>query len=151
MTTGNVNGKKLQLIHDASSMYYLHPSEGPSNSSTKYLLTGDNYDVWTKATINALDGRNKYGFVNGDFVQPTEKSPEYFAWRSNNSNICSWIFNCVDISIQPSIVSHKIAVDLWIDLQERYSIVNSPRINQLILTKGTICCDSLYKVQEFMG
>ena len=133
MTTGNNGkGKKLQLIHDASTIYYLHPSEGPNNQLTKYLLAGDNYDIWAKAVINALEGRNKFGFVNGDYTEPVDpKSPDYIAWKSNNSTICSWIFNSVAISIQPSIVSHKIATELWNDLKERYTIVNGPRINQL--------------------
>ncbi|XP_074298411.1 uncharacterized protein LOC141629285 [Silene latifolia] len=129
---GNGNGKKLQLIHDASTIYYLHPSEGPSNSLTKYLLTGDNYEIWIKAIINGLDSRNKFGFVNGNFVKPVdEKSAEFAAWKSNNSIICAWIFNSVDSSIQPSIGSHNIASELWNDLKERYSTTNGPRINQL--------------------
>ncbi|XP_074293232.1 uncharacterized protein LOC141620199 [Silene latifolia] len=96
------------------------------------MLTGDNYEIWTKAIINALDSRNKFGFVNGDFCKPAdEKSTEFAAWKSNNSIICSWIFNSVDVSIQPSIVSHNIASELWADLKERYSTINGPRINQL--------------------
>lgn len=83
-------GKKLQLIHDVSTVYYLHPPEGPGNALTKYSLTEENYDVWTKAVINVLDGRNKYGFFNGDFCKPVdEKSDDFAAWKSNNSIICS--------------------------------------------------------------
>ncbi|VFQ66724.1 unnamed protein product [Cuscuta campestris] len=37
----------------------------------------------------------------------------------------------VDESIQPSIVSHTIAFELWDDLQKRYSCSNGPRIYQL--------------------
>lgn len=132
MSGGNGNGKKVQLIHDASSIYYLHPSEAGGVPLTKYFLTGENYDVWEKAIINALEGRNKYGFITGEFAKPSdEKSPEFSAWKSNNSIICSWLFNSIDITIQPSIVSHKIAKEMWDDLKERYSISNGPRLNQL--------------------
>lgn len=48
--------------------------KAPGNSLTKYLLTRDNYDVWTKAIINALKGRNKYGFTNGNFVKSVDES-----------------------------------------------------------------------------
>lgn len=131
--TGGDNTKKVpQLIHDSSSIYYLHPSEGPTIALSKYLLLGDNYDVWSKAIINALEGHNKLGFVNGDFTKPAATNiAELCAWKSNNSTICAWIFNSVNFTIQPSIVSHKIASEMWIDLKERYSIVNGPRINQL--------------------
>ncbi|KNA09881.1 hypothetical protein SOVF_149230, partial [Spinacia oleracea] len=126
------NGKKVQLIHDASSIYYLHPSEGPSNSLTKYMLKNENFDIWEKAIINALEGRNKFGFVNGEFEKPTdETSAEFSAWKSNNSTICSWMFNSIDESIQPSVAGHKIAREMWLDFKERYSNNNGPRLNQL--------------------
>ncbi|KAK9714728.1 hypothetical protein RND81_06G115200 [Saponaria officinalis] len=100
MVDGNNDGSKgkskPQLIHDPGSIYYLHPSETGS-SLTKSLLSDSNYDIWEKAVTNALEGRNKFGFINGEFKRPTdEKSAEFLAWKSNNSTICSWIFNLVD-------------------------------------------------------
>ena len=55
---GETNTKMPLLIHDTSYVYFLH-SEGPSMPLTKYLLTGDNYDVWSKAILNALEGKHK--------------------------------------------------------------------------------------------
>ncbi|XP_056690914.1 uncharacterized protein [Spinacia oleracea] len=122
----------IQLIHDASSIYYLHLSEGPSNSLSKYLLKEQNDDIWEKAIVNALEGKNKYGFVNGDWAKPKDETgAEFAAWKANNSTICYWIFNSVDESIQPSIVSHKIAKDMWQDIKERFCVSNGPRLNQL--------------------
>lgn len=80
-----------------------------------------------------MEGKNKYGLINGDFAKPAdEKGSEFVAWKANNSTlICSWIFNSVDESIQPSVVSNKIAQHLWNDLKERYCVSNGPRLNQL--------------------
>ena len=120
------------LIHDTSSVYFLHPSEGPGMPLTKYVLIGDNYDVWSKAILNALEGKHKQGFINGDISKPTDsQSPEYIAWGANNSTICGWMFNSIDISIQPSVAGHKIAFEMWNDLKERYAVINGPRIHQL--------------------
>lgn len=69
----NTGKAKPQLIHDPSSIYFLHPSEGPGMPLTKSILTGDNYDVWVKAIVNGLEGKKKYGFVNGDFPKPTDE------------------------------------------------------------------------------
>lgn len=146
--SGNNGRTKIQLIHDASSIYYLHPSEGPNNSLSKYLLKENNYDIWEKTIVNALEGKNKDGFINGDVAKPTdEKSAEFVAWKANNSTICSWIFNSVDESIQPSVVSHKIAKDMWSDLKDRYCVSNGPRVNQLkseynlaTSSKRPLCC-----------
>lgn len=101
-------------------------------SITKYVFTGDNFDVWDKAIMNGLEGKNKQGFVNGEISKPTdETSAEFVAWRSNNSTICGWMFNSIDISIQPSVAGHKIALEMWTDLKERYFVVNGPHIHQL--------------------
>ncbi|VFQ88276.1 unnamed protein product [Cuscuta campestris] len=125
------NPKKTRLIHDPSSVYYLHPSEGPSNSLTKYLLKSDNFDIWEKAIRNALGGRGKSIFLSpGGIPQPTDEH-ELSAWSANNQIICSWIFNSVDESIQPSIVSHTVASVLWEALKKRYSCSNGPRVYQL--------------------
>ncbi|XP_056690690.1 uncharacterized protein [Spinacia oleracea] len=129
---------------NASSIYYLHLSKGPTNSLSKYLLKENSYDIWEKVIVNALEGKNKYGFVNGDFAKPTDETgPEFVAWKANNSTICSWIFNSVDESIQPSVVSHKIDKDMWIDLKERYCVSNGPRLNQLISDYHSLCQKNL--------
>ncbi|VFQ98309.1 unnamed protein product [Cuscuta campestris] len=123
--------KKTWLIHDPSTIYYLHPSEHAGNALTKYLLKSDNYEVWEKAIRNALGGRGKAIFLIPDGVPKPKDERELAAWESNNSIICSWIFNSVDESIQPSIVSHSVASVLWSDLKKRYSTSNGPRIYQL--------------------
>ncbi|VFQ67474.1 unnamed protein product [Cuscuta campestris] len=123
--------KRARLIHDPSSIYYLHPSEGPGNSLTKFLLKCDNFDIWEKAIRNALGGRGKSIFLSPvDVPKPVDEN-ELSAWYANHQIICSWIFNSVDESIQPSIVSHTISSELWDDLRKRYSCSNGPRIYQL--------------------
>ncbi|XP_056691695.1 uncharacterized protein [Spinacia oleracea] len=133
MAGGEASEKKApQLIHDTSSIYFLHPSEGPGMSITKCVLLGENYDVWSKAIMNGLEGKNKLGFLTGDIARPTdETSPEFIAWRSNNSTICGWIFNSLHESLQSSVVSHRIATEFWADLKERYATTNGPKIHQL--------------------
>ncbi|RAL51728.1 hypothetical protein DM860_010446 [Cuscuta australis] len=123
--------KKTWLIHDPSTIYYLHPSEHAGNALTKYLLKSDNYEVWEKGIRNALGGRGKAIFLIPNGVPKPKDERELAAWESNNSIICSWIFNSVDESIQPSIVSHSVASVLWSDLKKRYSTSNGPRIYQL--------------------
>ncbi|VFQ95864.1 unnamed protein product [Cuscuta campestris] len=129
--TINMTTKKANLIHDPSSIYYLHPSEGPSNSLTKYVLHSDNYDVWKKAVLHALGARGKAKFLTATGVPKPTDEAELGAWESNHSIICSWLCNSVDESIQQSIISHMIAYDLWNDLKKRYGGSNGPRMYQL--------------------
>nr|XP_019066441.1 uncharacterized protein LOC109118840 [Solanum lycopersicum] len=130
-TVSTATVAKIRPIHDPSSVYYLHPSEGPSNSLTKYLLKGDNFDVWEQAICHALEGRSKIGFLyENEFPKPTNDL-ELDAWKANNSIICSWIFNSADETIQPSLVAHKIAHELWTDIKARYRGTNAPKSWQL--------------------
>ena len=130
-TVSTATVAKIRPIHDPSSVYYLHPSEGPSNSLTKYLLKGDNFDVWEQAICHALEGRSKIGFLyENEFPKPTNYL-ELDAWKANNSIICSWIFNSADEMIQPSLVAHKIAHELWTDIKARYGGMNAPKSWQL--------------------
>ncbi|VFQ68848.1 unnamed protein product [Cuscuta campestris] len=123
--------KKTRLIHDPSSEYYLHPSEGPGNALTKHVLKGDNFDTWEKSIVNALKGCSKAGFLSPVGVPKPTDPMEIEAWEANNSTICSWIFNSVEETIQPSIASHTVVHELWTDLKARYSTVNEPHIYQL--------------------
>ncbi|GAA0139006.1 hypothetical protein LIER_00638 [Lithospermum erythrorhizon] len=96
-------------------------------SLTTYVLTGDNYDIWAKAILNGLEGKNKLGFINGQYPPPGDKaSLEYAAWRANNSAICGWLFNSTDSNIQSSNASHNIVSELWLDLKERVVVLIYP-------------------------
>lgn len=60
MIEGEKDVKKTQFIYDAST-YYIYIIHNSSESLTTYLLTGDNYDTWSKAIMNELEGRNTAG------------------------------------------------------------------------------------------
>ncbi|VFQ61178.1 unnamed protein product [Cuscuta campestris] len=116
--------KKTWLIHDPTTIYYLHPSEHVGNALTKYLLKSANYEIWEKAICYAFGGRGKAVFLSPKVVPKPKDERELGTWESNNSIIYSWIFNSVGESIQPSIVSHIIAFELWSDLKKRDSANN---------------------------
>ncbi|VFQ80728.1 unnamed protein product [Cuscuta campestris] len=86
--------KKTRLIHDPSSIYYLHPSEGPDNSLTKYLLKSDTFDIWEKAILNALGGRGKSVFLSSVGVPKPTDEHELSAWR----NVTGLLFVLVTIA-----------------------------------------------------
>lgn len=35
-----------------------------------YLLTGDNYPIWSRTMKNALQAKNKLGFIEGSIKEP---------------------------------------------------------------------------------
>ena len=48
-----------------------------------------------------------------------------------NSIICSWILNVVGPKLHTNIAYEEMARDMWINLQKRYAVGNTPKIHQL--------------------
>lgn len=145
-----MSNSKVQLLHDPSSIYFLHPSRGSSMSLTKMVLLENNYDLWEKAIYNGLEGKNKLGFINGEIHKPNDrKSPEYVAWRANNSTICNWLLNSIDASIQPSVIGHQVAREMGFHLKEQFSISNNPRRHQLKSQYHHLCQQGMSVVSYF--
>ncbi|KAL9152172.1 hypothetical protein ABFS82_11G102700 [Erythranthe guttata] len=119
-------------IDEASSPYYLHPSDGPNLILVSQALTEDNYASWSRAMIISLTVKNKVSFVTGTIVDPGIQDPILQnAWIRNNSMVMSWIINAVSKDIQGSIMYSLSAKDIWDDLKVRFSQTNGPRIFQL--------------------
>ncbi|PNX79140.1 receptor-like serine/threonine kinase, partial [Trifolium pratense] len=78
---------------DASSPYFIHPSDGTNSVSVKPLLTGSNYHSWARSMRRALGGKTKFEFVDGTFSVVTDQfDSSYRAWiQSLNPSI-----TCVD-------------------------------------------------------
>jgi len=62
---------------------------------------------------------------------PDTASLEIEDWWTVQSMLISWIMNTVEPSLQTTVTYTDTAKELWDDLQERFSVVNGPRIQQL--------------------
>nr|CAD1840351.1 unnamed protein product [Ananas comosus var. bracteatus] len=80
---------------------------------------------------NALRAKNKYGFVDGTIMKPEETSPDVHAWEKCNSMIISWLFNSLAKELHDSVAYAETAREMWIDLEERFSQGNAPRVHQI--------------------
>ncbi|OMO65653.1 hypothetical protein CCACVL1_21443 [Corchorus capsularis] len=116
---------------DLSSPYLLQPSDHPGAILVSCPLNGDNYPTWARAMTNALRARNKYGFVDGSLAKPEATSPDVSTWEKCNSMVISWIFNSLSSDLHNSVAYVDTAREMWLDLEERFSQGNAPRINQL--------------------
>ncbi|KAJ4790588.1 Retroelement pol polyprotein-like [Rhynchospora pubera] len=110
---------------------FISPSDSPGMMISSCILKGENYDLWVKAMRNALRAKNKLGFVDGTITQPKDNTVEAAVWGSCNSMLVSWLFNCIDPSLQPSVAYFETVKELWDDLKGRFSVGDVPRIHQL--------------------
>ncbi|XP_074284115.1 uncharacterized protein LOC141608671 [Silene latifolia] len=122
-----------KMIIPPSSPLFLHPSDSPSLKLTQTSFNGENYDLWADVVRNGLDAKNKLGFVDGTVTKPTDKdSYEAVAWRQCQAMIKAWLRSVIDEKLHSSITFNgATVVEIWKELQERYSAGNAPRIHQL--------------------
>lgn len=118
-------------INDVASPYYLHSSDHPGALLVSTPLIGDNYPTWSRAMKIALNAKNKLGFVNGVLKEPKADSKEHHAWERCNDMVLSWILNAIDKTLTNSIIYGGTPRQVWLDLQERFSQSDNPRIFQL--------------------
>jgi hypothetical protein len=70
---------------DATSPYYVHPSDGPSSVSVTPQLTGSNYHSWSRSMKRALGAKMKLDFIDGTLLVPADAfDPSLCAWNRCN-------------------------------------------------------------------
>lgn len=117
---------------DLLDPYYLHHSDTTSSVLVSQPLTGGNYISWSRSMKIALDVKNKLGFVDGTLPKPPpEEVKPHRQWIRNNKIVLSWILNCVSKEISSSLLFADTAMEVWKDLEERFSQSNAPRIFEL--------------------
>src|ERR1044072_8493008 len=82
-------------LHDASSQYYVHPSENPSMVLVSPILDGRNYYEWARSMRMALNTKKKSRFVDGSIAKPETFDPLFPFWERCNNLILSWIQHAI--------------------------------------------------------
>ncbi|PKI53165.1 hypothetical protein CRG98_026470 [Punica granatum] len=72
---------------DVTSPYFVSHSDNRGAALVPVVLNGQNYQSWAKATVRALEAKNKTGFIDGSLKQPDRMSPEFRLWKINNRMI----------------------------------------------------------------
>lgn len=113
---------------DIDSIYYIHPSEGPNLVKLTPLLTGPNYLSWSRSMQRALGAKNKLAFIDGSITVPDSTDLNHAAQERCNYLIHSWLLNSVSEPIAQTIVFLENALDVWIDLKERFAKADRIRV-----------------------
>lgn len=90
----------------------------------------------TRATINALRAKNKLCFVDGSLPKLDSTSPDLSIWQKCDSMVISWLFNSLAKELHDSVAYIETAREMWVNLEERFSQGNAPRVHQL---KQALC------------
>ncbi|KAK3038784.1 hypothetical protein RJ639_027371 [Escallonia herrerae] len=95
------------------------------------LLNGDNYLTRSRAVIMPLKAKNKLGFIDKIIKEPAADSAELSSWTRCNSMATSWHIHSTIPATANSILWTCIASEVWIDLHDRFSQQNTPRIFEI--------------------
>ena len=128
----SLNSQSLSAIDDLISLYFLHHSDSPGFTLVSQPLTGDNYASWSQAMTIAFFVKNKLGFIDGSLAKLAGNDLTLLnSWIRNNNIVISWILNSISKEISTNIIFSESAVEIWIDLKDRFQQSNGPNIFQL--------------------
>jgi len=113
-----------------SNPFFLHNGDSPGAVLVSQPLIGENYNTWSRSMTMALRAKNKLKFVDGTLVKPIDPDGAE-AWTRCNDMIISWILNSLSKEIAASVIYINTCSEMWMDLKERFSKKNGPRLFQL--------------------
>ncbi|XP_075636524.1 uncharacterized protein LOC142608719 [Castanea sativa] len=134
----------------ANNPFFLLANENPGLILTSQPLTGlENYMSWTRSVFLALSAKNKFGFVNGSIPELDPYSSLFNSWSRCNTTVLSWLTNSLSMDLKASVMYINTAKDLWIDLKDKLSQGNTPRVFELQkeishLSQGSLSVSSYF-------
>ncbi|XP_023916736.1 uncharacterized protein LOC112028298 [Quercus suber] len=150
-TAHSVSSSSAAMVDEsANNPFFLPTNENPGLILTLQPLTGpENYMSWARSVFSALSSRNKFGFVDGSIPKPNLSSPLYNSWSRCNTTMLSWLTNSLSLDLKASVMYINNAKDLWIDLKDRLSQGNTPRLFELgkeisHLSQGSLSMSSYF-------
>lgn len=134
---------------DASSVYYLHPSDHTGLKLVSQVFDGVGYGDWKREMVLALTSKNKIGFVDGSLKKPATASEEFNAWIRCDSMIIGWIVSNLGVLIARSVHNLKTAREIWVDLEERFGQGSAAQLYSLNEEWTSLSQDSSMTVAEY--
>jgi len=139
-----------QSNFDTDSVYYVHPSEGPSSLAISLKLKGSNYLAWSRSMQHALGAKNKLTFIDGSMPIPDLGDLNHSDWERCNHLLHSWVLNSISESIAPTIVFHDTTISAWEDLNEHFAKVDHIYISTLRSAFNNLRQGTKYVLEYFI-
>lgn len=76
-------------------------------------LDGSNYGLWSQVVEMYISGKDKLGYINGDYPQPPETDPSFRKWRTENAMVKGWLINSMDHSLVVNFIRYPTAKQVW--------------------------------------
>ena len=60
-----------------------------------------------------ISGKDKLGYINGDFLQPEPTDPTFRRWRAENAIVKGWLINSMDLALINNFIRFPTAKLVW--------------------------------------
>ncbi|XP_057473626.1 protein trichome birefringence-like 43 isoform X1 [Actinidia eriantha] len=70
-------------------------------------LDGSNYGLWSQVVEMYISGKDKLGYINGDYPPPPETDPSFCEWRTENAMVKRWLINSMDYSLVVNFIRYQ--------------------------------------------
>ena len=67
-----------------------------------------------------ITGKDKLGYINGDFLQPEPTDPTFRRWRTENAIVKGWLINSMDPTLISNFIRFPIAKMVWDSIATTY-------------------------------
>ncbi|KAL6348514.1 hypothetical protein AAG906_013134 [Vitis piasezkii] len=71
-----------------------------------------------------ISGKDKLGYINGDYPQPPEIDPSFCKWRTENVMVKGWLFNSMDHSLVVNFIPGGSIEKYYNNLQGLWRVIN---------------------------
>ncbi|GKF18575.1 putative LTR copia-type gag-polypeptide, partial [Tanacetum coccineum] len=99
---------------------FLYPNGTSSTPIIPLKLTGTfNYNNWSISMTNALQNKNKLGFIDKSCKKPSDKSLGN-QWEICKSMVLTWILGSISQELYVGLIFSKDPAEIWDELKDTY-------------------------------
>jgi hypothetical protein len=85
----------------------------PSAALIGIKFDGSNYALWSQVVEMYIIGKDKLGYINGDFSQLPPTDPSFRKWRTENAIVKSWLITFMDPFLFGNFIRFPTAKAVW--------------------------------------
>ncbi|RVW97991.1 hypothetical protein CK203_029056 [Vitis vinifera] len=96
------------------------PTYDTSAAQIGIKLDGTNYALWSQVVEMYISGKDKLGYINGDFLQPEPTDLTFRQWRTENAIVKEWLINSMDPTLISNFIRFPTAKMVWDSVATTY-------------------------------
>ncbi|KAK3405243.1 hypothetical protein EUGRSUZ_K01505 [Eucalyptus grandis] len=108
----------LESLTSKLTQILSHHQASPSHAENSappiaVKLDGRNYGLWSQVIEMYISGKDKLGYINGDFPTPLPTDPNFRKWKTDDSIVKGWLINSMDPALIGNFIRFPTAKAVW--------------------------------------